>query len=376
MKPSKPATPMRFLTPAIVLLLTFGLLLPGCASNESKSGGGGSGYDSSYTPSSPDLSFVDKDRGDGYVTFYSSESAMAPSMGEETGRTGETASGSTAVNPEEAAAGRKVIFSYDFQIETTEMDETLLALETAVRDNKGYIENSTYTGRSNSNQFAKAQLVCRIPVSAAGSFKEAVEASGHVIAKNEKGIDVSDEYFDTEARLKTLRMQEERLLELLGKADNLSDIMGLERELNRVQTDIERLTGTLRKLDNLVELATFTITVYNVSELTEYVTYEEKTFGTRLRESAKDSWNNAVSLVQALIIAIVYILPYALFLGIVLAAILVPIQASSRRKKKAALAAFGPPVTQPLGVPGSNAPDSSSAPMPDPPSSEGDKDRD
>ncbi len=49
-----------------------------------------------------------------------------------------------------------------------------------------------------------------------------------------------------------LQLQEEHLREILQKADNVEDLLQVEKELNRIRTEIDRLTGILNNYDKLV----------------------------------------------------------------------------------------------------------------------------
>ena len=224
---------------------------------------------------------------------------------------------------------RKVIFSYNYELETTDMDVTLSALESSVQASGGYIENASYSGRAENDQYSVARLTCRIPTSSVGEFRRSIESAGHVRAKSEYGQDVTDVYFDTEAHLNSLIIQEERLLELLEQSGNLSDLLEIERELARVRTDIEYLTGTLNKYDNLIDLTTFSINVYNVSEYTPPV---DETFWTRLGRSALDSLQSALGVAQNLVIVLVYLLPYLVVGGLIALVIILIVR--NRRKKR------------------------------------------
>ena len=346
---------MKQLRPVLVLLLVMLLLLAGCDS--SPGGGAGDFKDNeSFSPVVPDLGFAQDTNGvssmETPLLSVSPNSNVSGGSGNEAGRI------STVENS--ATSGRKVIFSYDYRLQTTDMESTLSAIEKAVKTNDGYIENSTYTGRNDSDQFSKAELTIRIPIDSVGSFKSAVEASGHVTAKNEQGRDVSDEYFDTEARLKTLTTQEKRLLQLLERSESLSDTLTLERELTRVRTDIERLTGTLRKYDNLVDLATFSITVTYVKEIVEN-TEDEITFGEQLKIAFEDSMRIALEGAQSLLIVIVYLLPYLLIAGFFALIIILVFRRSAKKSKLAQaqlLASYAPPSSAPVNA-GYAAPDKS-----------------
>jgi len=218
--------------------------------------------------------------------------------------------------PESAPADslRKIIFNYDYQLETKDMQATLNAIEAAVAASGGFVSYSNQSGRDDEGQFWYAQMTLRIPTRNAVFFEHAVEHAGHVRSKNSSGRDVTDEYFDIEARLRTLTTQETRLLELLRQSGDLSDLLQIERELTRVRTDIERLTGSLRRYDDLIDLATFTLYVHSVREFTPPTT---TSFGTRLWQSVTGSLRGSLRFFQNSLIVLVYVLPYALAAGVI-----------------------------------------------------------
>ena len=96
--------------------------------------------------------------------------------------------------------------------------------------------------------------------------------------------DVSESYYDTEARLETARIKLGRLQELLAKATSMEDIITIESAISETEWDIENLSGTLRHYDALVDYATINVElseVYKLSGQDEAVT----TFGGRLGQS-------------------------------------------------------------------------------------------
>ena len=68
--------------------------------------------------------------------------------------------------------------------------------------------------------------------------------------------DVSEQFIDLEARLTSAQREEESLRALLDRATNVSDILSIERELNRVRGEIERMQGQLNALERRVALST------------------------------------------------------------------------------------------------------------------------
>ena len=140
-----------------------------------------------------------------------------------------------------------------------------------------------------------------------------------------------------EARLKSLKLQEERLLTILSKAELLQDIIELERELSNVRYEIENYTGTLKKWDNLIEYSKVTIDVYEVHEIKE----EEPipiTLPERIINGFRRSCRSLGMFLEDLMIFTVSAVPYLAFLGLagwfVWAVIIRPIARRRARRKE------------------------------------------
>ena len=73
---------------------------------------------------------------------------------------------------------------------------------------------------------------------------------------------VSEQFIDLEARLKSSLRQEESLLSLLERANQVGEILTIERELSRIRSDIERVQGQLNFLERRVDLATITVSLF------------------------------------------------------------------------------------------------------------------
>ena len=86
-------------------------------------------------------------------------------------------------------------------------------------------------------------------------------AGGSVTAQKITGKDVTEEYIDLEARLRTQRALEAQLLEIMKRADEVADAVSVQRELTNVRTEIERVEGRRRFLENQASLSTISVTL-------------------------------------------------------------------------------------------------------------------
>jgi hypothetical protein len=158
----------------------------------------------------------------------------------------------------------------------------------ALRDRFGaYVADSQVSGHSGSPRYAYWKL--RVPVARFDEFLAAARELGELRSERQEAEDVTEKYYDIDARLRNKKKQEARLLELLAdRTAKLEDVVKVETEMARVRQEIERLEGQLRLLDNLSALATVTL---NVQEIKNYLPDESAGLATRLGRA----WTGSLS---------------------------------------------------------------------------------
>ena len=70
-----------------------------------------------------------------------------------------------------------------------------------------------------------------------------------VVSESSTSDDVTDEYVDTQSRLKTLRATEESMLQLMQQAANVEEALLVRNELVEIQAEIESLLGRIKFLE-------------------------------------------------------------------------------------------------------------------------------
>lgn len=215
------------------------------------------------------------------------------------------------INPSQISQ-RKLIQRGYMVIQTKEFENSIRSLNEKLKALRGYIENSSISGNRmeniNVSEKRHANFSLRVPTKNFNSFMEGSSTIGNVVNTNINSEDVTSQYFDTEARLKSLKLQEERLLELLKKSGTLKDILEIEKELANVRYEIENLTGTLKKFDNLIEYSTIEINLQEVDVLS--LENSESTLGERIQYKFSNSVSNVIALLKGLVIGIIAFIPY------------------------------------------------------------------
>ncbi len=103
-------------------------------------------------------------------------------------------------------------------------------------------------------------ITIRVP---AASFDDAIrriEKLGDMLSRDVQAEDVTEEFHDTEIRLKNARAVRERLEQLLTKAAKVEESIQIEKELERVAEIIDRLEGRMKFLRDRAAFSTITVT--------------------------------------------------------------------------------------------------------------------
>ena len=142
----------------------------------------------------------------------------------------------TAARPTD---GEKLIENLYYEIETLQFDDSVEQIQSLYESLGGYVQESSVEGLSGQS-LRFAHYILRIPQEKAAQLKERTAELGNVLRTDSSVQNVTDEYYDIEARLKSLRTQEERLLALLEQSGSLEDIVQLEQALSDATYEIEK----------------------------------------------------------------------------------------------------------------------------------------
>ncbi len=114
-----------------------------------------------------------------------------------------------------------------------------------------------------------ASYTLRIPSDKLDEFIDVVETLGNVTYKNESVDDVTLRYVDVDSHKKALETEQERLLALLEKAENVEDIITIENRLSDVRYELENYEIQIRLLDNQIDYSTVYVDISEVSRVTD-----------------------------------------------------------------------------------------------------------
>ena len=209
---------------------------------------------------------------------------------------------------------RMIIRSGTMNIEADNFNDTESKIKQIVNSTGGYVTNSS----SQINASGKKQGSITIRVSA-NKFDELLgelSKTGKVVNQNISGKDVTEEFMDAEARLKTQRELESRLLKLLAeKTAKLTDVVDVEQKLASVRENIEKTEGRMRYLKDQASYSTLTVSVFEPSILN---TSTGGGFFYELGESISKGLTGFTKVVSGIIIFVIAFSPVLLIAWVIL----------------------------------------------------------
>lgn len=234
------------------------------------------------------------------------------------------------VQVQQITDSRKVIKRADLVIQTTQYDESNTKFESMVTSFGGYIQSSSVQGDiPGSDALRSARYTVRVPSDRLEEFLSGAGDVGTVKNKSISGEDITQNYFDSETRLKTLRTEQERILELMEKAQKIEDVIVIEQRLTEVQNEIEQLTGQLKQWDSLISLSTVTVTINEVRDIIPTKSYG---LGGQMSSIFRASLNTLIEVCRYLVLALTAAVPF-LALAAVIGAIVLYLRKILRKRK-------------------------------------------
>jgi hypothetical protein len=214
---------------------------------------------------------------------------------------------------DQAIPARKVIYTAEVNLSVESFETAQTQLLNLVKQEKGYVAHSEVGGSPGQSRWGRWRV--RIPVGQMDAFLAAVAKLGEQDRVKLDSQDVTEEYYDLDARVRNKKLEEERLLKhLKDSTGKLEDILAVERELSRVRDEIERSEGRLRLLANLTDLTTITVML---RERGSYSPGGAPSYGTTLGRTFNNSLQMLVDFGKMLLMLLVGSIPWLVVLAVI-----------------------------------------------------------
>jgi len=148
----------------------------------------------------------------------------------------------------DASEDRMIAYTASLELSVKDTEATRNALIENTKSNNGFIVRETDT-----------YITARIPSENLDNYIKEAKTLGKIENESKTGTDITDQYRDNVIRLDNLKNVRDRYLALLGKANSITDVLAIEKELQRVVLEIERLEGAIKNAELSVTYSSVTV---------------------------------------------------------------------------------------------------------------------
>ena len=231
---------------------------------------------------------------------------------------------------------RKIIRNADITIEVNSTTEAQHRVTSIAEAHGGFVVTSESKQRESvdpSQRTLDFKLVVRIPFDQFGdSLDQIRKLAGNVPEEKTNGQDVTEEFIDLEARIKTQKALELQFMQIMRQAGKVEDALEVQRQLADVRTEIEKLEGRKRFLENRSGLATITV---NIQAPKPAIATTTTGFRRNLSEAVSDSIDLGSEMVLFFARMLILMVPVIVLVGLPFALV---IRYLVRRAKRIRLA--------------------------------------
>ena len=223
---------------------------------------------------------------------------------------------------------RKIIKTANMSAETKNFDEFLSIVEGYLSEKGGYIENKEM---NNNTDFSgrKCYLTIRIPETELDGLMKKIGENATVTYENIRANDVTDSYNDNERQIKVLETEQERLLELLKKAESLDDILEIESRLTQIRYELSSYEQRIEEYDDSVSYSTLSL---NVNEVERETVAKDDSFFTKVSEGFMTSISDIGHGFTDIAVGFLSITPYLVLIAVILLVAYFVVKAIIKRK--------------------------------------------
>ncbi len=209
---------------------------------------------------------------------------------------------------------RMVIKKGSLSLRVTDYQPSFELVKAIVMRGQGFIVSMQV--EQSANNAKAATIIIKVPSSLFDTTMSQLKAIAERI-ENEalSGNDVTEQYYDLQARLVNKRKVEQRFQEILKTAKTTKDILEVEQALGEIRVEIERLEGRSRFLSDQVDLSTIDL----IMRETDYeFSYTNETFFSKISGGIRTGLDGFGDVLGVLIILLISTIPIWILLALLL----------------------------------------------------------
>jgi len=166
---------------------------------------------------------------------------------------------------------QKIIRTAVISIEVSNVSKSADIIEDLAIKSDGIVQSSSIKA-AGQDRFS-GTVTLRIPAEGFDLILPKILELGRVISSSIEAEDVTEEYVDLEAQKTSLSNQLNQYNLIMDKAHNVSEILEIQKQIERVMVELDRITGRMKYLENRVSYATITISLREPAQVATPAAY-------------------------------------------------------------------------------------------------------
>lgn len=209
----------------------------------------------------------------------------------------------------------KIIYNSSLSLNTYSFDDTLNKVNNIIDEYDMTLIDDNYRIY---NHERSDYLYLRVKSSELDNAIDKLKELGNVVSFNKNALNVDKQYTDIQSRIDSLETQLQRFYNLLNSSDSVSDLSNIYSQIDYLETQLEYARKSLENIDDDITYSTISLTITDVHRYNDDGTIiDSEGFIDNLIYSLGDSWIVFANFILGAIIALVYLLPFLLFIGII-----------------------------------------------------------
>lgn len=200
---------------------------------------------------------------------------------------------------------RKVVTDASISLQVKNVSDTIEDIKSYARQNKGYMVNTSVTTQEYGE---RGSIDIRVPSELLDQTLAYLRGlSIKVVNENVSGSDITDSYVNIEERLSKLRQNKERFETFMAQAENVEEILKLQREIMNLQNQIDSYEGQLKYMDGTSSTTLIRIDLATDELGLPYAPVNKWRPDAVAKEAVRSMLNTSISIVYFVIRVVVYL---------------------------------------------------------------------
>ena len=287
----------------------------------------GFGADEGYTFDESEETYYETEKTEDYDSYDSTDASIDDNNNDTTGNSTQENTESTT----QTLYQDKLVYRCNLEIETLNYDESYSKLKELINKYECRVESEYFSDDSISYYYDEyryasngyvagksSNMVIRVPSSKYNDFVEENGSLGNVTSKQSSIENITQEYYDTTAQVEGLKIQLNRLQEMLKQAYEVEDMIEINKEITEVQNQINKLTTHIRTMDMDTTYSYVNIALKEVLEYSEDEPITKtNTFVDRLKNQIEDTWKGFLGFLEGLLFTLIALIPTLVVIAII-----------------------------------------------------------